>query len=50
MEILILIGYFILNYISELYLILINKSLNPIHYLIADLLFNLLNIPYEMLI
>jgi hypothetical protein len=48
-EIFILITYFILHYISEITLILVNSNLTPIHYLITECLFNVINIPYEIL-
>ena len=47
-EIFILITYFILHYISEITLILVNSNLTPIHYLITECLFNVINIPYEI--
>ena len=49
-EILILITFFILHYISEITLILVNSNLTPIHYLITECLFNVINIPYEILL
>ena len=48
-EVFILLGYFILHFISELSLILVNKFLTPIHYLITESLYNLFHIPFELL-
>ena len=48
-EVFILLGYFILHFISELSLILVNKFLTPIHYLITESLYNLFHIPFEIL-
>ena len=45
-EVFISLGYFIFHYISELSLILVNKFLTPIHYLISESLYNLIHIPY----
>ena len=45
-EVFVLLGYFILHFISELSLILVNKFLTPIHYLITESLYNLFHIPY----
>ena len=48
-EVFVLLGYFILHFISELSLILVNKFLTPIHYLITESLYNLFHIPFEIL-
>ena len=48
-EVFISLGYFILHFISELSLILVNKFLTPIHYLITESLYNLFHIPFEIL-
>ena len=48
-EVFMVLGYFILHYISEIYLIMINNNLSPIHYLITESLFNLIHIPYQMI-
>ena len=48
-EVFILLGYFIFHFISELSLILVNKFLTPIHYLITESLYNLIHIPCEMI-
>ena len=48
-EIFILLGYFILHFISELSLILVNKFLTPLHYLITESLYNLFHFPFEIL-
>jgi hypothetical protein len=47
-EVSILFGYFILHYVSELSLILVNKFLSPIHYLITESFFNIIHLPYEI--
>ena len=48
-EVSILFGYFVLHYVSELSLILVNKFLSPIHYLITESFFNLIHLPYEII-
>jgi hypothetical protein len=46
-EIFILIGYFILNFISDLSIILVNKFLSPYYYLITESFYSLMHIPYQ---
>ena len=46
-EIFILIGYFFLNFISNLSIILVNKFLTPFHYLITESFYSLMHIPYQ---
>ena len=48
-EVFMVLGYFILHYISEIYLIMINNYLSPVHYLITESLFNLIHIPYQII-
>ena len=48
-EIFILIGYFILNFISNLSIILVNKFLTPFHYLITESFYSLIHIPYQFI-
>ena len=49
-EIFILLGYFILNFVSNLSIILINKFLSPFHVLITECFYFLIHIPYESFI
>ena len=49
-EVFVLFGYFILHFISEIFLILVNKYLTPLHYLITESIYNLLHIPCLMII
>ena len=49
-EVFIIIGYFILHFISEISLILVNKFLTPFHYLITESLYSLLHIIYQIII
>ena len=46
-EVLILITYFFLNFISNLSIILVNKFLTPFHYLITESFYSLIHIPYQ---
>ena len=46
-EVLILIAYFFLNFISNLSIILVNKFLTPFHYLITESFYSLIHIPYQ---
>ena len=46
-EIFILIGYFTLNFISDLSIILVNKFLSPYYYLITESFYSLMHIPYQ---
>ena len=46
-EIFFLILYCIFNYLSELSLVLVNKFLSPMHYLIAESLYSLIHIPFH---
>ena len=46
-EVFILIGYFILNFISDLSIILVNKFLSPYYYLITESFYTLMHIPYQ---
>ena len=46
-EVFVLIGYFILNFISNISLILVNKFLSPFHYLITESFYSLIHIPYQ---
>ena len=46
-EIFILVGYFILNFISDLSIILVNKFLSPYYYLITESFYSLMHIPYQ---
>ena len=48
-EVLLLILYSIVHFITELCFIFINKFLSPTHYLIAESLFTLLHIPFDYL-
>ena len=47
-EVFVLLGYFILHFISEIFLILVNKYLTPLHYLITESIYNLIHIPCLM--
>ena len=46
-EVFILLGYFILNFISDLSIILLNKFLSPYYYLITESFYTLMHIPYQ---
>ena len=46
-EVFVVIGYFILNFISNLSLILVNKFLSPFHYLITESFYSLMHIPFQ---
>ena len=46
-EVFVVIGYFILNFISNLSLILVNKFLTPFHYLITESFYSLMHIPFQ---
>ena len=46
-EVFILLGYFILNFISDLSIILVNKFLSPYYYLITESFYTLMHIPYQ---
>ena len=46
-EVFVVLGFFILNFVSNLSLILVNKFLTPIHYLITESFYSLLHIPYQ---
>ena len=48
-EIFILLAYFILHFISELSLILVNKFLTPIHYLISESFYTLIHLLYQII-
>ena len=48
-EVFMLFFYFVFHFISELSLILVNKFLTPLHYLIAESIYNLLHLPFELL-
>ena len=48
-EIFILLAYFILHFISEISLILINKFLSPIHYLISESFYTLIHLLYQII-
>ena len=48
-EIFILLAYFILHFISELSLILVNKFLSPIHYLISESFYTLIHLLYQII-
>lgn len=48
-EILILIAYFILHFISEISLIFVNKFLSPIHYLITESFYSLFHLIYQLI-
>ena len=46
-EVFVVLGYFILNFISNLSLILVNKFLTPFHYLITESFYSLMHIPFQ---
>ena len=46
-ETFILISYFILNFVANLSIILINKFLSPVHYLITESFYSLMHIPFK---
>ena len=48
-EVFILLGYFFLNFISDLSIILVNKFLSPFYYLITESFYSLMHIPYQYL-
>lgn len=48
-EVFIILGYFILHFISDITLVYINNFLSPVHYLITESLFNIFHLPCQMI-
>lgn len=48
-EVFIILGYFILHFISNITLVYINNFLSPVHYLITESLFNIFHLPCQLI-